>query len=80
MIDGFEFEEGGRKYVCRVEKQPGHSAEAWWWFSVSGDSARYAPFQAASGDTRSSVAARIVAYHTNRLARRAAPPEVQKQW
>jgi hypothetical protein len=69
----FSFAEGDRKYQCRVERATAGQAQAWWWFEVSGDRHRYAPFHAAAGDTDASVRARIVAYYLNLLARRSEP-------
>ena len=71
MIAGFEFEESGRKYTCTVEQHQAVPADAWWWFGVTADRHRYAPFRAVSGDTRNSVQSRIVAYYGSILARRA---------
>jgi hypothetical protein len=71
MLGAFSFEHGGRTYACTPEKHD--STGAWWWFTVSNDSQRYAPFEAASGDTRSSVRARIVAYYERRVWVRAQP-------
>ena len=72
MTKKFSFADGDRTYTCHVEGLAGRT-EAWWWFQVSGDSSRYAPFQAARGDTEASVRDRIVAYYQNMLARRAEP-------
>lgn len=69
----FSFAEGDRNYQCRVERATAGRAEAWWWFEVSGDSHRYAPFHAAAGDTDASVRDRIVTYYLNLLARRSEP-------
>lgn len=69
----FSFAEGNRKYECRVERPTAGRTEAWWWFEVSGDSHRYAPFHAAAGDTDDSVRARILTYYLNLLARRSEP-------
>jgi hypothetical protein len=80
MIEAFEFEEGGRTYTCKVERQKGSATEGWWWFVVTGDQHRYAPFQSARGDTQNSVRGRILEYHQNRLARRAAPPVARNHW
>ena len=78
MLGAFTFEEGGRTYMCTPEKR-GDSAEGvWWWFTVSNDPQRYGPFQAAAGDTRSSVRTRIVAYYDRRAWVRA-QPEVPRQ-
>jgi hypothetical protein len=75
MIKGFEFQEGGRHYTCTVEAMSGPDAEQWWWFAVSGDQQRYAPFRAERSDTRASVQERVVAFYTNRLYQLAQPRE-----
>jgi hypothetical protein len=72
MTKKFSFADGDRKYTCHIEGLAGRP-EAWWWFEVSGDTHRYAPFQAARGDTEASVRERIVAYYQNMLIRRAEP-------
>lgn len=69
----FDFMDGGRTYTCRVEAPRRGRAEAWWWFGVTGDDARYAPFQAVADDTPDSVRPRVVAYYEDRLARRGVP-------
>jgi hypothetical protein len=66
MIQGFEFSDAGRTYTCTVEERKG-ADESWWWFAVSGDGQRYAPFVAAKADTRASVQERVVAFYLNRL-------------
>lgn len=73
MTKSFSFADGDRKYQCRVERGTAGRTEAWWWFEVSGDGHRYAPFHAAAGDTDASVRARILAYYLNMLARRSEP-------
>ncbi len=80
MIGEFQFEDGGRTYVCRVEQPRAGRTEAWWWFGVSGDQQRYAPFQAKKGDTRDAIKTRVVAYYAELLARRAAPPVPRHHW
>ena len=73
-MEGFEFVDGERTFVCSVEKAPAAGNEAWWWFTVSTDDRqRYAPFRASARDTQKSVRERIVAYYDELLARRAAP-------
>jgi len=67
MIKPFDFAEGGRTYNCTVEERRGAQGEYWWWFSVSGDAQSYAPFQAASGDTRATVQARVLQFYEHRL-------------
>ena len=73
MLAAFTFEEGGRTYECTPETRGDPARGAWWWFTVSDDSQRYARFEAAAGDTRGSVRARIVAYYEHRLWVRAQP-------
>jgi hypothetical protein len=80
MIRGFEFEEDGRSYVCRVESRRATPDEGWWWFDVSGDRQRYAPFQAVTADTKTGVKARIVAFYANLLEARARPVEPRSHW
>jgi hypothetical protein len=74
FVGTFEFEEGGRLYRCSVERERSARAGSWWWFDVSGDAQRYAPFHPEPGDTKNSVRARIVGYYNALLARRAMPP------
>jgi len=74
FVAAFEFEEDGRLYRCCVEGEPSARVGAWWWFDVSGDAQRYAPFHPEPGDTKNSVRARIVSYYNALLARRAMPP------
>lgn len=73
-VGAFEFEEGGRVYHCCVEGERSPRAGAWWWFHVSGDAQRYAPFHPEPDDTKHSVRARIVGYYNALLERRAMPP------
>jgi hypothetical protein len=74
FVGAFEFEEGGRTYRCSVEGERSSRAGAWWWFDVSGDAQRYAPFHPEPGDTKTSVRTRIVDYYNALLVRRAMPP------
>jgi hypothetical protein len=69
----FNFEDAGRMFVCRIEQARTPHTTAWWWFTVSSDSYRYAPFHADAADTEDSVRVRIVDYYDTLLARRAAP-------
>jgi hypothetical protein len=64
-----DFAEDSRTYTCRVEKR-NELAEAWWWFTVSGDKQRYAPFRANSGDTKYAIQSRISLYYRELLIRR----------
>jgi hypothetical protein len=80
MIKGFEFAAEGRTYVCTVEERRGTAGEFWWWFTVTGDTSMYAPFQAVSSDTRTSVQERVVAFYNNRVFKRAQPTVRGGQW
>lgn len=80
MIGPFEFNDAGRRYTCTVEQLKGPVAESWWWFAVSGDQQRYAPFRAAASDTRSSVQERVVAFYTNRLFQLTQPTQRGSHW
>ncbi len=80
MIGAFDFEYDGRTYTCVVEQPRAARGQAWWWFQVSGDAHRYAPFHAGARDSRKSVQSRVVAYYTNLLARRAEPPAPRGHW
>ena len=74
MIAAFEFTSDGRDYRCQVqERKNGQDRTAWWWFDVSGDRSRYAPFLAEPDDTESSVRERIVAYYDGVVERRGIP-------
>jgi len=75
MMQGFNFEHGGRTYTCTVEKRTTAPVGWWWWFAVTTDQQRYAPFEVASADTQASVKKRIIKYYENLLEVRARPPE-----
>lgn len=66
MIKGFEFRDKDRTYTCTVEARGGDPTDAWWWFAVTGDQQRYAPFRTERSDTQATVRERIVAYYENR--------------
>jgi len=68
----FDFEDDSRTFSCRIEKR-NELAEPWWWFKVSGDKQRYAPFRAAPGDTKYAIQSRITLYYRDLLVRRATP-------
>jgi len=80
MIGAIEFEDGGRTCACRVDDTPGARLASFWWFSVSGDGHRYAPFRASDDDTATSVRERVVAYYLNHLTRRSMPTEARSSW
>lgn len=65
----FDFEDEGRRYSCRVEALREGMGE-WWWFDVSGDANRYAPFRADASDTEQSVRSRVLTFYAERLAPR----------
>ena len=68
-----EFIDADRTFSCSVAPRSASESALWWWFRVSTDASRYAPFLAASDDTPMSVQTRVVAYYDDLLARRAAP-------
>lgn len=80
MIGDFTFEEGGRTYVCTAEKRTTPPLGTWWWFAVSSDSHRYAPFEAHPSDTRQSIKERIVEFYERRLWARAQPAQPHQQF
>jgi hypothetical protein len=75
MEKSFQFEDAGRTFTCKIEDARTPQTEAWWWFSVSGDGQRYAPFHVEKDDTLQTVQERIVAYYDALLVRRNAPRE-----
>ncbi len=77
----FEFEDAGRTFSCTVEAPLHLGMPPWWWFRVdTGESARYAPFEALSTDTKQSVQQRIVAYYEGVLAIKARPVHPRPIW
>jgi hypothetical protein len=76
-----QFDHEGRTYDCIVERassrdgrgRAGAVGDGWWWFGVTGDRQRYAPFHDAKDDTAAQVQERIVTYYENLVARRAMP-------
>lgn len=77
MRNEFAFEDGGRCYACRIEERWAGRPESWWWFGVSNDATRHAPFRAIEGDTEESVEARVVAYYARRFGHR---PWSRQRW
>jgi hypothetical protein len=73
MIKPFTFEADERTFSCRVEPPRPGRAYAWWWFSVTGDAQRYAPFQVATDDTLESVTGKVLSYYRALLLRRSQP-------
>ena len=70
MTDAFSFQADERTFTCRIETSRAGAGWNWWWFSVSGDGQRYAPFVVAEGDTLESVSSRVLGYYRAVLARR----------
>jgi hypothetical protein len=81
VIKEFEFVDAGRKFYCSVEKPKQAGMSPWWWFRLeTGESTRYAPFEASPNDTRQSVQERIVAYYEQLLAIAARPAYQRPAW
>lgn len=80
MIAAFDFEEDGRSFSCCVETVRCTQSEEWWWFGVSGETQRYAPFHAAPSDTEANVRARVAEYYADLLERRARPVPPRAHW
>jgi hypothetical protein len=73
--------DAGRTFSCTVEAPLHLGMPPWWWFRVdTGESARYAPFEALSTDTKQSVQQRIVAYYEQVLAIKARPVHQRPIW
>lgn len=81
VIKDFEFEDSGRKFFCSVEVPKQAGMPPWWWFRLeTGESTRYAPFEAKPDDTKQSVQARIIAYYDQLLAIAARPVHQRPAW
>jgi hypothetical protein len=80
MIKAFEFTDDGRTYTCTVEELAGPVSESWWWFAVTGDQQRYAPFRAQKSDTQASVRKRVVEFYENRLFQLTQPTVRGAHW
>ena len=80
MIGPFQFVDGERSYSCTVEERRVAPLGKWWWFEVTGDGQRYAPFEAEPKDTQSSVKSRVIAFYNARLERLAMPVEPRQHW
>src|SRR3954462_12542099 len=77
----FEFVDSGRKFICSVEVPSRTGMTPWWWFRVeSGESTRYAPFEASATDTKQSVQPRITVYYDHLLAIQARPSYQKPAW
>ena len=76
LASNFQFEERGQVFSCFTDAPkgpPAARAKHWWWFKVSGDESKYAPFKAGGEDTEASVRQRVAQYYFERLARRSEP-------
>jgi hypothetical protein len=77
----FQFVDGGRTFFCSVEVPRQAGMQPWWWFRLdTGESTRYAPFEAAPTDTQQSVQERIIAYYAALLATEARPAYQRPPW
>lgn len=74
----FTFEDEGRTFVCQIEGTS--PLRQWWWFTVSGEAHRFAPFQPGAEDTVGSVQLRIMSYYRELLARRALVLDPREAW
>jgi hypothetical protein len=79
-MKAFNFDHDGRTFECTAEKRTTAPTSTWWWFAVSRDQQRYAPFEVAKGDTEASVKKRIIAYYDDLLWRRAQPVVPRQHW
>ena len=75
MTRSFSFVDGDRTYTCttRERRNTEGAPISWWWFDVSGDKQRYAPFRAVEDDTEISVRHRVVSYYDDLMTRRGLP-------
>ena len=81
MTKEFEFQNEGLTFTCTVEAPLHAGMPPWWWFRVdTGESTRYAPFEALPTDTKKSVQPRIVAYYEEVLAIKARPVHQRPMW
>ena len=61
--DEFSFEMDDQIVSCQSVSVAAPTADVWWWFSVSGDPSRYAPFRRSEDDCQATVQTRIVRYY-----------------
>ncbi len=81
MNQDFQFEEDGNTFYCSVEEPRHAGSAAWWWFRLeTGGTTRYAPFEAATSDTKKSVQKRILSYYAELLAIKARPVNPKPFW
>lgn len=74
----FTFEADDRTFVCQIEGRS--HLRQWWWFTVSGEAHRFAPFQPSAEDTVASVQFRILSYYRELVARRALVLDPRDAW
>ena len=74
----FTFEADDRTFACQIEGRS--HLRQWWWFTVSGEAHRFAPFQPTAEDTVASVQFRIVSYYRELVARRALVLDPREAW
>jgi hypothetical protein len=81
VMKDFEFVDGGHRFFCSVEVPRQAGMQPWWWFRLdTGESTRYAPFEASPNDTEESVQARIIVYYAALLATAARPAYQRPVW
>jgi hypothetical protein len=80
MVATFTFDADDRAFVCTIETGRAENAQPWWWFTVSGESHRFAPFRPADDDTVESVQNRVLSYYRALLARRAQALDQRSSW
>jgi hypothetical protein len=80
VLQPFTFEADDRVFACQIEQGRTKLAQPWWWFTVSGESHRFAPFQPGDGDTIESVRFRVLSYYRELVARRALILDPRESW
>ena len=80
MLQPFTFEADERVFACQIEKGRSALTQAWWWFTVSGESHRFAPFQSVADDTIESVRFRVLSYYRDLVARRGLSLDRRESW
>ena len=79
MLAHFTFEADDRTFACQIEGGR-IRVRQWWWFAVSGESHRFAPFQPSAEETLGSVQSRILSYYRELVARRALVSDRGEAW
>lgn len=79
-LQPFTFEADDRVFTCQIEHGRTALSHSWWWFTVSGESHRFAPFQPLAGDTIDSVQCRVLSYYRDLVARRAMSLDQRETW